>query len=61
MNIIIVGGGKVGIKLTELLAYEGHNITIIDTAPKLIESIVNNQDVIGYCGNGASFPVQSEA
>lgn len=61
MNIIIVGGGKVGSKLTELLADEGHNITIIDTAPKLIENIVNNQDVIGYCGNGASFPVQSEA
>ncbi len=61
MNIIIVGGGKVGLALTELLAGEGHNVTIIDTAPKLIESIVNNQDVIGYCGNGASFPVQSEA
>lgn len=61
MNIIIVGGGKVGTKLTELLAGEGHDITVIDTAPKLIENIVNNQDVIGYCGNGASFPVQSEA
>ena len=61
MNIIIVGGGKVGTKLTELLAGEGHDITVIDTAPKLIDNIVNNQDVIGYCGNGASFPVQSEA
>ena len=61
MNIIIVGGGKVGAKLTELLASEGHNVTVIDTAPKLIENIVNNQDVIGYCGNGASFPIQSEA
>lgn len=61
MNIIIVGGGKVGTTLTELLAKEGHNVTIIDTAPKLVESIVNNQDVIGYCGNGASFPVQSDA
>ena len=61
MNIIIVGGGKVGTTLTELLAKEGHNVTIIDTAPKLVESIVNNQDVIGFCGNGASFPVQSEA
>ncbi len=61
MNIIIVGGGKVGIALAELLAGEGHNVAIIDTAPKLVESIVNNQDVLGYCGNGASFPVQSEA
>lgn len=61
MNIIIVGGGKVGTKLTELLAGEGHDVTVIDTAPKLIENIVNNQDVIGYCGNGASFPIQNEA
>lgn len=61
MNIIIVGGGKVGIALTELLAGEGHNVTVIDTAPKLIENIVNDLDVIGYCGNGASFPVQNEA
>ena len=61
MNIIIVGGGKVGTTLSELLAKEGHNVTIIDTAPKLVENIVNNQDVIGYCGNGASFPVQCEA
>lgn len=61
MNIIIVGGGKVGLALTELLANEGHDVTVIDTAPKLIENIVNDQDVIGYCGNGASFPVQSEA
>lgn len=61
MNIIIVGGGKVGAALTELLAKEGHDVTLIDTAPKLVENIVNNHDVIGYCGNGASFPVQCEA
>lgn len=61
MNIIIVGGGKVGLTLTELLSKEGHNLTIIDTAQHLIENIVNSHDVIGYCGNGASFPVQAEA
>lgn len=61
MKIVIVGGGKVGLSLTALLAGEGHNVSVIDTAPKLIESIVNSHDVIGYCGNGASFPVQEEA
>ena len=61
MNIIIVGGGKVGTTLANLFSTEGHSVTIIDTAPKLIENIVNDYDVIGYCGNGASFPVQNEA
>ncbi len=61
MNIIIVGGGKVGINLTSLLSNEGHDVTVIDTMPKLIENIVNDYDVIGYCGNGASFPIQNEA
>lgn len=61
MNIMIVGGGKVGISLTSLLSNEGHNVTIIDTMPKLIENIVNDYDVIGYCGNGAAFTVQAEA
>lgn len=61
MNIIIVGGGKIGLNLVSLLSEEGHNVTVIDTAPKLIENIVNDFDVIGYCGNGAAFSVQQEA
>ncbi len=61
MNIIIVGSGKVGYALTELLSTEGHDVTVIDTVPSLVENIVNEQDIIGYCGNGASFSVQSEA
>lgn len=61
MNIIIVGGGKVGLALTELLSGEGHDVALIDTASKVVEAMVNDYDVIGYCGNGASFPVQRDA
>ncbi len=61
MNIIIIGAGKVGTTLTALLSKEGHDLTLIDTVPRLVENIVNSHDVIGFCGNGASFPVQSEA
>lgn len=61
MNIIIVGGGKVGINLTALLSEEGHDVTVIDTVPRLIENIVNDYDVIGYCGNGAAYMIQSQA
>lgn len=34
MKIIIIGCGKVGRTLTEQLATEAHNITVIDTNPK---------------------------
>ena len=61
MKIIIVGGGKVGRSLTELLSEEGHNITVIETDKKMVEALVNDYDVIGLCGNGGSFSVMDEA
>lgn len=61
MKIVIVGGGKVGTLLSLLLSDEGHEVTVIDTVSKIIENVVNAQDVSGFCGNGASFPIQEEA
>ena len=61
MKIIINGAGKVGINLIKLLSSENHDITVIDTDRHTVESVVNDFDVIGFCGNGASFPVQEEA
>ena len=61
MNIIIVGGGKLGSMLVEYLAKEGHNISLIDTNYKLIESIVGKYDVLGICGNGANIETLKEA
>lgn len=61
MKIIINGAGKVGINLIKLLTNEDHEVTVIDTDRKTVESAVNDYDVIGFCGNGASFPVQEEA
>ncbi|MBO4353465.1 MAG: Trk system potassium transporter TrkA [Clostridia bacterium] len=61
MNIIIVGGGKLGSMLIEYLAKEGHNISLIDTNYKLIESMVGKYDVLGICGNGANIETLKEA
>ncbi len=61
MNIVIVGDGKVGTTLTEQLSLEGHDVVVIDRNPKLIEQLVNSYDVMGVCGNGASYDVQIEA
>ena len=61
MKIIIVGSGKIGKSLIGLLSEEGHNITVIETEKKLVESIVNDYDVIGLCGNGGSLSVMEQA
>ncbi len=62
MNIIIVGAGKIGGKLTALLNDEGqHNITVIDTRRTVLENIVNSYDVMGIEGSGASLDTLTEA
>ena len=60
MNIIIVGAGKVGLALTQQLSAE-NRVTVIDENQQLIENIINIYDVMGVCGNGASYEVQKEA
>lgn len=37
MNIIIVGGGKVGGLLAEQLQGEGHDITVVDRNERVVE------------------------
>ncbi|MBO7085484.1 MAG: Trk system potassium transporter TrkA [Bacilli bacterium] len=61
MNIIINGAGKIGRAVAEHLSGEGHNITVIDTNPKVIEEVVNDYDVRGIFGNGAVLSVLKEA
>ena len=61
MNIVIIGDGKVGSTLSSQLQREGHDIVVIDRDSKVIEQMVNSYDVMGICGNGASYDVQIEA
>lgn len=61
MNIVIVGDGKVGDTLVQYISSEGHNVTVIDKNPALINRVVNQYDVQGIAGNGASHAVQVEA
>ena len=60
MRIVIVGAGKVGGELTRQLSAE-HEVTVIDRSERLVENVINVYDVIGICGNGASYEVQKEA
>lgn len=61
MKIIVVGGGKVGQSIVEELYDEGHDITVIDKNPEVVNTLINKCDVMGYVGNGASYTVQQEA
>lgn len=58
MKIVIAGIGKFGKELTEHLSKENHDITVIDKKAETIEEIVNLYDVMGYCGNSASYETQ---
>ena len=60
MKIVIVGAGKVGTALTRHLAVD-NKVTVIDQSAHLVENIINIYDVMGVCGNGASYDVQKEA
>ena len=60
MKIVIVGAGKVGMALTQQLSSD-HNLTIIDESVQLVNNVINVYDVMGVCGNGASYEVQKEA
>ena len=60
MKIIIIGCGKIGLRLVGTLSGEDHDVTVIDTNKKVIEEITNRFDVYGFCGNGASAAVLGE-
>ncbi len=61
LEIMIVGCGKVGRTLVSRLCEEGHNITVVDKRPSVIQDMCETHDVLGIIGNGASFHVQMEA
>lgn len=54
MNITVVGIGKVGYTVAEQLSQEMHDVTIIDTDESVINDTLQDIDVIGIIGNGAT-------
>jgi len=61
MDIIVIGGGRIGGTLVSSLVSEGHDVTILDTDPYVISEITNIYDVMGVCGNGADSDILAEA
>ena len=54
MKIIIVGDGKVGQTLTKQLSKEGHDLTVVDSNPRILNDNIENFDILTVEGNGAS-------
>ncbi len=61
MKIVIVGDGKVGSALTEMLSGEEHDIVIIDSNKRVLNEALESSDVRVVHGNGAAWEVQQEA
>ncbi len=61
MKIIVIGDGKIGRAIVEHSCQEGHEVTIIDKNSVIVDELVNQFDVMGICGNGASSETQKNA
>ena len=61
MNIVIVGDGKVGFALTDQLAREGHDVTVIDSNKLVLQEAQSSLDINVVHGNGATLKIQKMA
>lgn len=61
MNIVIIGGGKVGYYLTKTLIEHGHHPTLIENSKATCEFIANDLDVTIVCGDGTSIDTLESA
>ena len=61
MKIIIAGDGKVGIALTRQLLHEGHDVTIVDSNPHVLQANMYLDDVMAVQGNAATLEALRQA
>ncbi|MBQ8300486.1 MAG: NAD-binding protein, partial [Clostridia bacterium] len=61
MNVVIVGGGKVGRKLVDDFNNEGENVVLIDIKNALCEKVEETYDVRCVNGSGADLETLNEA
>ena len=61
MKVVIIGAGKVGYNLAQVLSSEKHDVTVIEIEEDRANVIREKLDVKVITGNGASFPVLEDA
>lgn len=61
MKIVIAGAGEVGSHLAKMLAYEGHDLTVVDIKPENLREIDLHLDLMTVEGSAISLSVLGEA
>ena len=61
MKIVIAGMGEMGSHLAKMLSGNGHDITVIDSDPKLLAEVASLADVISVEGDLTTFAVLRKA
>jgi len=61
VKAIIIGAGKVGYNIAQMLSYEGHDVIVIDIDQTRLSTVEEHLDVQTIRGNGASAEVLKEA
>lgn len=60
MKVLIVGCGKLGMRLASALVYEKCDIVVIDNDEKVIENVNNTLDVLTITANALDFDILKE-
>ena len=60
MKVMIIGAGKLGYKLSELMVAEGIDVTVIDNNPQVIEFVNEHLDVLTVVSNGMDISILKE-
>lgn len=61
MHVIIMGAGKVGFNIAQILSRENHDVVVVENDPERCQVVEDNLDVQTIRGNGASLSVLEEA
>lgn len=60
MKVMIVGAGKLGVKLAEAMTVENMDVTLVDSDAKVIENINEHLDVLTVVASGISITMLKE-
>lgn len=61
MNVIIMGGGRVGLNLSSFLISDGHDVTLIENDENKCVEIASELDATVICGNGTDIHTLEES
>lgn len=55
MKIVVVGCGKIGISIINMLEEEEHDITVLEMDEERVQRIIETHDVLAMCVDGTDF------